>query len=76
MLFVQCEMLMIFCKQAVQLMATEIVNSEVPVGENESETLNGIEKLDISNGIDEVSENSSTMQKDEDEGTGGEFVVG
>ncbi|XWS30959.1 hypothetical protein CRYUN_Cryun23aG0035900 [Craigia yunnanensis] len=35
-------------------MATGIVNNEVHVGENEeSETLNGIEKLEISNGNDE-----------------------
>ena len=57
-------------------MATEIMNNEVHVRENESETLNGIEKLDISNGNDEVSENSSSMRKDEDEGTGDEFAVG
>ncbi|PPD93874.1 hypothetical protein GOBAR_DD09095 [Gossypium barbadense] len=48
-------------------MATEIMNNEVGVEENEeSEASNGIEKLEISNGTDEVSENSSSMQKDED----------
>lgn len=52
-------------------MATEIMNNEVHVGENEeSEASNGIEKLEISNGTDEVSENSSSMQKDEDGVTG------
>ena len=55
------------------MMATEIMNNEVGVGESESKTPNSIEKLDISKGNDDVSENSSSMQKDEDEGAGDEF---
>ncbi|MBA0653248.1 hypothetical protein Goklo_020445 [Gossypium klotzschianum] len=58
------------------VMATEIMNNEVSVEENEeSEASNGIEKLEISNGTDEVSENSSSMQKDEDGVTGDYCLV-
>ena len=68
---------MSFVQTGYSVMATGIVNNEVCVRENdESETSNGIEKLEISNGNDEVSENSSSMRKDEDEGTGDEFAVG
>lgn len=69
--------LMSFAQTGCAVMATENVNNEVSVGEiEELETSNGIEKLEISNGNDEVSENSSSMQKDEDGGIGDEFVVG
>ena len=44
------------------MMATEIMNNEVGVGESESKTPNSIEKLDISKGNDDVSENSSSKQ--------------
>ncbi|KAK8658665.1 hypothetical protein V6N13_036867 [Hibiscus sabdariffa] len=60
---------MISVQTGSSLMATEIVSNDLCAGENELETSKGIEKLEISNGNDELSESTSSTQKDEDGST-------
>ncbi|KAK8557696.1 hypothetical protein V6N13_008081 [Hibiscus sabdariffa] len=50
-------------------MATQIVSNDVCAGDNELETSKGIEKLEISNGNDDLCESTSSIQKDEDGST-------